>query len=102
VWCPKNPDFAAARSARSNAHCRYPGCVPPNFNINDTIPFYREARKRSRATGIPHEVDHIRALILGGKHVASNLQVITKEQNGTKSKAEQAEARRRHRSHSRP
>jgi 5-methylcytosine-specific restriction endonuclease McrA len=55
---------------------------------------------RNRAhseTGVEHQVDHIKPLILGGQHVATNLEVITGAANRTKAKAERAEARRRRR-----
>jgi 5-methylcytosine-specific restriction endonuclease McrA len=65
-----------------------PGCVPRDFDFAATIPFYKEARRRSRETGVPHAVDHIIALCLGGEHTASNLQVITAAANREKAKSE--------------
>ena len=46
---------------------------------------YRECRRVSQETGIPHEVDHIIPLAKGGKHIASNLQILTADQNRRKS-----------------
>jgi len=63
--------------------------------LEATIPFYSEARRLTRETGKPHEVDHIVALCLGGKHIASNLQVLSRKANREKAKAEQAEGARR-------
>jgi 5-methylcytosine-specific restriction endonuclease McrA len=62
--------------------------VPSDFDFEATKPFYIEARRRSRETGVPHEVDHIHALSLGGKHVASNLQVLTQKANLAKADRE--------------
>lgn len=48
---------------------------------------YAEAVRRSKATGIPHEVDHIIPLknpLVCGLHVPENLQVITKSANSAK------------------
>jgi hypothetical protein len=46
---------------------------------------YRECRRISKETGVPHEVDHIFPLAKGGRHIASNLQIITAEENRRKS-----------------
>jgi hypothetical protein len=49
---------------------------------------YKLCRKISKITGIPHEVDHVLPLqgrLVSGLHTISNLQIITKEQNATKS-----------------
>ena len=61
---------------------------PKNLTIEqkrEIWSIYRECRKLSRETGIPHEVDHIVPLAKGGKHVASNLQILTADQNRRKS-----------------
>jgi hypothetical protein len=45
---------------------------------------YVEARKRSRETGVPHEVDHVIPLqgdLVSGLHVQGNLQIITAKLN---------------------
>lgn len=88
AWNAANPDWAAALAALRHARERYPDCVPPNFNLDATIPFYAEARRLTRETGTPHEVDHVYALCLGGKHIAANLQVITAAANRAKAQAE--------------
>jgi hypothetical protein len=95
LWKAANPDRAAAGTGCRHARWRFPDCISPDFNLEDTIRFYVEARRLTRETGTEYEVDHIQALCLGGQHIASNLQVITREANCEKSVVEQAEARRR-------
>ena len=77
------------RAVVSPAACR------TGFDVEQTIPFYREALRRTQETGVKWEVDHIVALCLGGQHIASNLQVLTADANREKAKAEKAEAKRR-------
>jgi hypothetical protein len=95
AWYATNLDRVAASMARGHAKRRSPGCVPPEFNLEETIPFYAEARRRTRETGVLYVVDHIIALCLDGKHIASNLQVLTEAANLEKAKAERADAKRK-------
>jgi hypothetical protein len=46
---------------------------------------YREAQRLTKTTGVVHHVDHIRPLAAGGVHHPDNLQVITAEENLSKS-----------------
>ena len=81
AWHKANPDHRAALVGKNNAKGRYPDCIPNSFDLVSTLPIYAEARKLSDDTGVPHQVDHIKPLLYGGLHEASNLQVITAAQN---------------------
>lgn len=45
----------------------------------------RRARELTKKTGIEHHIDHILPMSLGGDHAPYNIQIITKEENLTKS-----------------
>jgi hypothetical protein len=83
-----HPDRWAAHQGRARAQRINPRSIPRWFDFEATIPFYAEARRRTRETGVKHEVDHIQALALGGMHVAWNLQVLTRKENLAKAKGE--------------
>jgi len=71
---------AARRAARLQA-------TPPWVNKKEILAFYAEARRLTKETGIPHEVDHIHPLRckqLCGLHVPWNLQVIPRVENRKK------------------
>lgn len=71
---------AARRAARLRA-------TPPWVNKKEILAFYAEARRLTKETGIPHEVDHIHPLRgkhLCGLHVPWNLQVIPRVENRKK------------------
>lgn len=87
-WREQNPGHYAAILGRAKAEKRAPGCTPDGFNIESTIPIYAKARRLSRETGEPWEVDHAIPLSLGGRHEASNLRVITAEENRAKGRIE--------------
>lgn len=79
AWDTAYPDRRAALSGLYIARRTYPGCVPPDFDLDATIPFYRKARRLTRKSGIKYVVCHVRALSLGGKHHARNLEVRTRK-----------------------
>ena len=66
---------------------KYTKSIGRNRNASkfrDTLPFYEEAHRRTRATGVPHVVDHIiplRGDPVHGWHEVGNLQVLTSAEN---------------------
>jgi hypothetical protein len=56
-----------------------------------TLPFYSEARRLSRETGEPHQVDHVMPLALGGEHRPENLMVVSRAFNAAKRARENEE-----------
>lgn len=85
AWQLANPAKRAASDGKANAVSRNPQCIPEDYDINTCIPFYKEARRLSTETGVPHEVDHITPVSKGGLHHFQNLQVLTKAANQAKS-----------------
>lgn len=49
------------------------------------LDLYKEARRLSSETSIPHEVDHIKPVSKGGLHHPDNLQILTRGENRRKS-----------------
>lgn len=96
-WKAENPgkirEWTERNFARINAYSRdrYLArlrATPAWANDEAIEAFYQEARRLTRETGIPHEVDHIyplRAEWCCGLHVENNLQVITSAENKSKS-----------------
>ncbi len=77
-------DVLYARSAKNRAR-RANAYVPVSDEEQRAIEaLYAEARRLSRETGIPHDVDHIQPIIKGGLHVLSNLQILTASENRSK------------------
>lgn len=65
--------------------------MPAWSDVSAIKALYSEAQKRTKETGVPHEVDHIvplRSPFVSGLHVPANLRVITATENGKKSNAE--------------
>lgn len=96
-WKAENPgkirEWTEKNYARVNAYsmARYLArlrATPVWANHEAIEAFYQEARRLTRETGIPHEVDHIyplRAKWCCGLHVENNLQVLTSAENKSKS-----------------
>jgi len=80
AWQDAHPDKSAAIGGKSLAIKRG-GSASDIYDIELCIPFYAEARRLSRETGIPHHVDHIIPIAKGGLHCQTNLQVITATEN---------------------
>lgn len=87
-WLQNNPDKRAADvRSRQLAKVR---AEPPWLSKEqkrEIARLYREALDLTRATGIPHEVDHIipiRGKQVCGLHVPWNLQILTQEENQRK------------------
>lgn len=85
AWKRRNPDKVAAdRMARIAAERK---AMPPWVKRSMLMPLYRWARRRTKDTGIPHQVDHIVPLRhpeVCGLHVPWNLQVLSAFSNGQK------------------
>lgn len=80
-WVEDNFELNAAMAGKSNAIKRMPDCIPDDFDLHATVPIYAERIRLTKETGVVHHVDHIIPLAAGGLHEASNLQVLTAEEN---------------------
>lgn len=82
-WAKNNPDKVREKCARRRAHIRFVG-----WNDESKVQaLYAKARRLSRSTGVPHEVDHvypIRSKVVSGLHVHTNLQVLPAAVNRSK------------------
>ena len=82
AWSAANPDKVNARNARRRAARREATAENADHGIIAT--FYATAKRLSRVTGIPFEVDHIVPLTAnggGGKHCHTNLRILPKTIN---------------------
>lgn len=62
--------------------------TPPWADLRKISEVYREARRLTLETGVPHEVDHavpLRHPLASGLHVPANLRVVTRDENRSKS-----------------
>ena len=84
AWKKANPELRAALLGKSNAVVRSHGCIPEGFDLAATVLIYAERNRLTKETGVQHHVDHIVSLANGGKHEASNLQVLTAAANRAK------------------
>jgi 5-methylcytosine-specific restriction endonuclease McrA len=79
---PKAKAQACAKASKYRARKRNQALANANNHIITSI--YAECRRLSEETGIPHEVDHIVPISLGGIHHETNLQIITRTENRMK------------------
>ena len=81
-WNAANPEkmrhFTVVRRAQ------LAGAMPDNADLEAIKRIYLRAQRRTKATGIPHEVDHIIPISRGGLHHQDNLQVLTMFDNRSK------------------
>lgn len=96
-WFRKNRDQVRAMPSRDKAlRAHYTArrtadqllATPPWTDLDRIAAFYREAKRLTEATGVPHEVDHIVPLrhpAASGLHVPENLRVVTRAENRSKS-----------------
>jgi hypothetical protein len=81
------PDVDDWRNLRHNINLK-PYITPTWANKVAIKEIYKEARYLSKTTSIKHHVDHIIPLrhpLVCGLHVENNLQILTKDENITKS-----------------
>ena len=85
-WQKENPAKVAANNLAYYANKKK---RMPKWADRDAIEaFYEEARRLTEETGVAHHVDHIIPLqgeLVSGLHVQTNLQVLTAEDNISKS-----------------
>ena len=74
AWSKANPEKMNLKTARRRAIKL--AAVPDDANAAFVAGFYAIANRVSKCLGIPHDVDHIVPLSLGGSHCHRNLQVI--------------------------
>lgn len=81
----KNTDKRAAITNRYRSHKK--NARIPSTDDRKISLIFKSCREKTDATGIPHEVDHIIPLSIGGADHQDNLRIITKQENGLKSAA---------------
>jgi 5-methylcytosine-specific restriction endonuclease McrA len=79
-WRKNNPEKVAVQYGRRNSSIR-----PDNADLKKIQEIYKECYRKTKETGIPHEVDHIIPVSKGGLHHQDNLQILTREENRRKS-----------------
>ena len=80
AWAESRPDRTAAQAGKGTALNRG-GSTSEIYDLELCVPFYEEARRLSKETGVLHHVDHIVPLAKGGLHCQTNLQVLTAVEN---------------------
>ena len=81
-WYQDNREQAnAKRSRRSKLERKWPLSSIERLMVSN---YYEDARRLTRETGVPHEVDHVIPVSKGGPHLPWNLQVLTQTENRKK------------------
>lgn len=86
-WGKENPDKVNARTSRRRCAKLQRTISLKQHHVEQMKAVYAEAKRLSKATGIPHHVDHVvplQGVYVSGLHVPWNLQVITAEENLSK------------------
>ena len=85
AWQKENKARVTANVAKRTALKKQ--AIPSWANLETIKKIYQEAIVLTKATGVPHEVDHIYPLqskYMCGLHVENNLQILTKKENLSK------------------
>jgi hypothetical protein len=92
----ERPGFVAAETAMDRAKAN--NALPNRYRWRDlleaTLPWYAEAARLTKETGVEHVVDHQVGYCLGGQHEPVNLQVLTATENAAKAQMESEAALR--------
>lgn len=75
---------ATVRANKASYKARGIGLLHPECSHNECIKVFELSRKISQETGMPHEVDHIIPMNLGGWHHHDNLQILPHKINESK------------------
>ena len=84
-WRQENPEKVTAKTARRRAQLRAAAVDWADREAMEA--FYREARRLTEETGVPHQVDHIDPLqspFVCGLHNQFNLRIVTADENRRK------------------
>ena len=100
AWCRTNPEKAKAKAAAwqkanpvyfaahsKKRHAAKLQAIPKWFDEAKVLAIYARAAEKTKATGIPHHVDHIVPLqspLVSGLHWHKNLRVLTAKKNAVK------------------
>jgi 5-methylcytosine-specific restriction endonuclease McrA len=75
-------EYQAAYQSGRRAKVKKQTSIDANNDV--ILSIYEEARRLTKITGIPHEVDHKIPIVRGGLHHQDNLQILTRKENRQK------------------